>query len=463
MASKKSLSGKATAPFEVREVADDTRKGRGVFATRDFKFGDVIMMEKDAVLAQEQYVDPPLPFLVCEHCLSYVGSIEMQLEIMASDLEVDPIAPEWFETFKTMGPKLPAYKSCEDCGAAFCEEKCFDTAQALYHRRLCPRLLNPVDTDECRALQKFWELDSQTPNLKLAFAAKFCAMLLHEMETNKLGLAEARTNVVGRWHTMPYSLQHILQQRASNMGIKDDELVSYLSSPVSEAEQTEAKLFSAHVLDEARYLLLLTMAKDFPSHVGEALFSADSFDRLLGVVHLNNVEVQIFSPIHRFLKDCMSKDRHQAEPLLSLVSQVASRYGGDLPVCKGGALFKNYAMANHSCSFNVVPRRSLEEEMFLPDQCATTCFVASTAVKKGSELCLPYIDPRGKNRAQRQRELWQKYAFLCQCPSCSCSNPACVSLDGKGASFKCARCKKVTYCSSTCQKADWKSHRTCCQ
>jgi hypothetical protein len=91
MASKKTILAKSPTPFEVREVSDDKRKGRGVFSTRDFKFGDVIMTEKDAVLAQENYADPPLPFLVCEHCLAYVGSLELQLEIMASDLEVEPI------------------------------------------------------------------------------------------------------------------------------------------------------------------------------------------------------------------------------------------------------------------------------------------------------------------------------------------------------------------------------------
>jgi hypothetical protein len=32
----------------------------------------------------------------------------------------------------------------------------------MYHRRLCPKLLNPVESDECHALQKFWELDAQT-------------------------------------------------------------------------------------------------------------------------------------------------------------------------------------------------------------------------------------------------------------------------------------------------------------
>jgi hypothetical protein len=178
-------------------------------------------------------------------------------------------------------------------------------------------------------------------------------MIMHEVETNKLELADARTKVVGRWHTMPYSLQHVLQQRANNKTIGDDRLCSHLSSPVSELEQEAAKQFSTAVLMEPRDLLSRALSMDFPSHILADLLSLDSFDTLLGVVHLNNVEVQIFSPIHRFLKDCLSKDRHQADPLLTLVSQVASRYGGDVPVCKGSALFRNYAMANHSCNFNV--------------------------------------------------------------------------------------------------------------
>lgn len=77
-------------PFVVKQ-ASDAKNGRGVFATQNFKLGDVILFEKIAFLAQERPVDPPLPFLVCEHCLRYIGSVETQLELMASDLETEPI------------------------------------------------------------------------------------------------------------------------------------------------------------------------------------------------------------------------------------------------------------------------------------------------------------------------------------------------------------------------------------
>ena len=40
----------------------------------------------------------------------------------------------------------------------------------------------------------------------------------------------------------------------------------------------------------------------------------------------------------------------------------------------------------------------------------------------------------------------------------ACENPGC-SADG---SKRCAGCKQVSYCSSTCQKQDWKSHKSAC-
>lgn len=287
-------------------------------------------------------------------------------------------------------------------------------------------------------------------------------MILHEIESKGIDLAQARENVVGRWCCMPYSVQSSLQRRVIDQEIPDNIVESVLSQEITEQEKENAKTFAKSVLSPALSLLQQALApQQNPST--EDLLSLQSFDTLLGIVHLNNVEVQVFSPLHRFLRDLETFQTPQADrnTIESLIRLLIVKYG-DIPVCNGSGLFFHYAMANHSCSFNAVPRRTREEEVFEKDQCAATLFVAAQPIKKGSEITLPYISTRGKRRVDRQKELWKKYAFLCKCPSCCCFNPACTAVEGTGAALRCARCKKATYCSSACQKEHWKHHKQTC-
>lgn len=38
----------------------------------------------------------------------------------------------------------------------------------------------------------------------------------------------------------------------------------------------------------------------------------------------------------------------------------------------------------------------------------------------------------------------------------------CICICKKPAHLKCSRCRCVSYCSSECQKSDWKAHKPCC-
>lgn len=43
------------------------------------------------------------------------------------------------------------------------------------------------------------------------------------------------------------------------------------------------------------------------------------------------------------------------------------------------------------------------------------------------------------------------------------ADPAPCNVCGKPGTFECSRCRKVVYCSSECQRADWKDHRVACK
>lgn len=166
--------------------------------------------------------------------------------------------------------------------------------------------------------------------------------------------------IVSHWHTMPYSLQATLRERARDPSVSDHELVAFLSRPKTDGEVDSATMFFDSALEPARSKLVVGLSKIFAPAQLDVLLSRESFDTILGVVHLNNVEVQIFSPLHRFLTSCLAiRQPHKVDALTSLLSRISQRYGGELPVCKGSALFHKYAMANHSCSFNMYVSLSL--------------------------------------------------------------------------------------------------------
>ncbi|KZT01986.1 SET domain-containing protein [Laetiporus sulphureus 93-53] len=90
---------------------------------------------------------------------------------------------------------------------------------------------------------------------------------------------------------------------------------------------------------------------------------------------------------------------------------------GALPGYDGAcaAIYIDVSRINHSCTPNVISRWDL--------LAFTMEIRALTPIRKGEEITMSYMDKTAP-RADRQKELKEKYDFICRCPSCSLTGAA---------------------------------------
>lgn len=105
------------------------------------------------------------------------------------------------------------------------------------------------------------------------------------------------------------------------------------------------------------------------------------------------ISLQLFDRISILLAEAL---RHALEESLE-----------DSPNCEGTGFYPVQSCANHSCQPNAAVHCETSNECIL---------VARTAIKKGEEVCISYID-EDQSLRERQHDL-QDYGFACQCSRC---------------------------------------------
>ncbi|KAL5006145.1 hypothetical protein ScPMuIL_017303 [Solemya velum] len=136
----------------------------------------------------------------------------------------------------------------------------------------------------------------------------------------------------------------------------------------------------------------------------------------------------------------------------------------DIPEATFAGMFPAHACLNHSCVNNVV---------VVNDKVGGRPGVNVMAVKDiraGDEIMTNYIDTKMPRRERRAR-LLVSYNFWCKCLRCQfegdgadvCTN--CEKEAEKNKKFPaCGRCRQAWYCSSRCQKDNWKrGHKEICR
>lgn len=125
----------------------------------------------------------------------------------------------------------------------------------------------------------------------------------------------------------------------------------------------------------------------------------------------------------------------------------------------GYHLFGLFSFINHSCAPNSIIIQ-LENMQFK--------LVALTDIKAGEEITVDYL---GLVFEERQKQLQDRYNFICSCGHCNkpifrakflLKNNVCWNCNSKKPKFRCSKCKVSGYCSIECQKTNWKIHKTAC-
>jgi len=361
-------------PFLVRE----TKIGRGLFATRSFKQGDILF--KELPLSCIPDIDNR-SHSMCWHCLRSLEETEFgfaskEMEDTASVL--DPAQLEGLKAEISQLLEIPPLKVCHDAqGNHYCSESCLNDARASYQR-----ILQQLDksSQELRML-----LPTQMAEINVAEAEKEGqTVMLKELST-----IEMMTRLLATLHELPYEMEHL------------NRLVYVELQPQP-------------LLLEHQQLQLQALRKLFPKFA-DSLLTEQGYLKVKGIVELNT-----FSTETHALRINFGETAAPAEDIPDDADEESAKQLGlhilmreDVQI-KGHALFRLGSLMNHSCEPNV--------GMSQPALTSKASWVALRDISIGEELVDSYValeEGATHDRDLRRQLLFTNYHFWCNCTLCA--------------------------------------------
>eukprot|EP00743_Colponemidia_sp_Colp-15_P005501 GILK01005916.1.p1 GENE.GILK01005916.1~~GILK01005916.1.p1 ORF type:complete len:457 (-),score=81.57 GILK01005916.1:92-1462(-) len=417
-----------TQEFPVSVKFIDPVKGKGVFVHQAFQEDDVILTERP--MAAMQHLENQKESLCCFNCFRFLGSFETQLRHYLQGRAIFTTLPGVTETESHLSDIFPCPQKCD---AVFCSQACFEDAFADYHNLTCTKSL-PWN----HPLVEFKTLCHETNEIFL-LGAKVYAKIINEFERNGHDMEKAMA---------PYKVFHS-QLWWEVVQVPDD-------VPATEVITFQRSL--KHLISQAFDLLKESMWQ--PSY--DALFDFIFFSRLIGAFEMNNVSVEIPSPLNEYIKRIKSlplaeREAHlkALEPLLLIArrmkeekeneaenedeedeeeeaqddhtdeasdGEVTETAQGEnntdeeevedpdctlFPIMEGTGLYMMVGAMNHSCKPNTYVDYKSDCTLHLR---------AVRALEPEEELCISYIDQDDTITA-RHKDL-REYGFQCRCSKC---------------------------------------------
>jgi hypothetical protein len=272
-------------PDDLKLGSIDESKGRGLCAMRAFSAGEIVLADRKLVGIQT--VDSRPYVCVCQFCFGFLGTVELQLNLLAEQVSPSALA--------TATPKdrmklpnlegspttlLPIIRCQNGCGELYCSEICRARSWASGHCKLC---IGKIDDNE-HPLVQFKIHSMENNEVFLQVAAVICHIIC-EAETG-VGLETALLRfpfVRGLWWD-------IVRQRNTNTKLDDPE---------------DLKADILRMTTES--LALLTAALQ-PTPQFASLFEYDFFSSVIGMFEYNQLGIVMESPAARYYRSLFSFD-----------------------------------------------------------------------------------------------------------------------------------------------------------
>ncbi|XP_045614818.2 histone-lysine N-trimethyltransferase SMYD5 isoform X1 [Procambarus clarkii] len=387
------------AGVEVRVIGDPV--GKGLFATRNFKSGEVIFEERPLVSCQFLW-NAAYGYLACDYCMRPLETAEENACRLAQNSQLTLPYPECCDT------KKDALVECPYCDASYCSRECRDSAWNQYHDTLCLRSFMPDRSHPLVMLQeawKWWGLQPDTYHCQGSASQK-----------------KIRSSEVEQMHYPPETACIMLLARiiATVRQAADKEgatalFMQFCHRTVNEEEEIAHKLLGVEFQDQLEALRLM-MEKGLGAPEVQHWLTPEGFRSLVALVGTNGQGIGT-SPLSRWVRNCdaleiTASEREKLDQAVDeLYVQLEKEAGGFLNN-EGSGLYPLQSSCNHSC-----------------DPCAMPTFpynnfhLVMTAVKDitaGDEICVSYLDECNLNRSRHSRIaiLRENYLFTCRCPKC---------------------------------------------
>jgi tetratricopeptide (TPR) repeat protein len=344
----------------IRVEYQDFLTGKSVFATKDFKFGEVIFVEEP--LVSKRCIDDR-KIKSCENCmrtfLSPQEAFPFEMKFIGDDYDwvSDPII-------------------CKHCNREhYCSRKCCDLGWNKFHGVLC-------QGKDGKAMDQLDSLCRSMGRTNPLLIAKMFALVAQETKkyTNDPFKFEKAFQLFGRFTQNPEP--HEKDEEA--LGLIKSQITSVFKDPIFE------KFMNINMYRSFNGLILRNASTVTP---------ISDFHIYLEKKNLDNSDVSLM------FKLLMP---HIRGIITGVEDLLRCEYMNNLCVM-GTAPFTIHNSMNHNCSPNTTGMSNKRDH--------TISVVAIKDIKKGDELSLSYIDET-QDVIVRNKLLMDQYLFECNCERC---------------------------------------------
>ncbi|PSN44796.1 SET and MYND domain-containing protein 5 [Blattella germanica] len=358
---------------EVRVIGEP--KGKGLFAVKPFKAGEVIFEERPLVCCQFAW-NYAYGYLACDFCLRPLESAEENVRRLTRKKDLILPYPHCCPTNKE------THTDCPSCGVQYCNTSCKDQAWNQYHRTLCLRSHLHNANHPLEQLNEAWKHMHYPPE-------SASIMLLARM----VATVQQAEDPAGAMHLF----------------------LQFCHRTVNEEEEIAHKLLGEQFSGQLQLLREL-MAQALYSDSVQEWFMPDGFRSLVALVGTNAQGVGT-SPFSEWVKkvtelELPTDEKQKLDSFIDkLYEDLDDELGGFLNT-EGSALYPLQSACNHSCEPNAMP--TFPHSNFQLTMCAIK------DIAPGEEIYISYLDECAleRSRHSRLKILRENYLFTCHCTKC---------------------------------------------
>ncbi|XP_061691658.1 histone-lysine N-trimethyltransferase SMYD5 isoform X1 [Syngnathoides biaculeatus] len=364
---------KVASGVEVRFI--DNVKGKGLFAKRSIKKGEVIFIERPLVSAQFLW-NALYQYKACEYCLRALETAEENAQRLAGN-------PAFSLPYPELCPVRPQlHQVCPQCQVTYCSAECRQAAADQYHRALC---LGPSHEDPHHPINKLkdaWRSMHYPPE------SSSIMLMARMVATVKQAKDKAH------WRKL---FSHFCSRTAN----EEDELAH--------------KLLGEKFRNQLTVLQSLFKEALYDDQLSQ-WFLPEGFRSLFALVGTNGQGIGT-SSLSQWVHACdalvlPAQQRAQLDSFIDQLYKDIERETGDFLNSEGSGLFLLQSSCNHSCIPNA--------EVSFPDNNFLLHLSALNDIDPGQEICISYLDccQRDRSRHSRHKILRENYMFICSCVKC---------------------------------------------
>ncbi|XP_076044541.1 SET and MYND domain containing, class 5 isoform X2 [Oratosquilla oratoria] len=373
MASLQDSTDSEDSGVEVRIIGEPI--GKGLFATKSFKEGEVIFEERPLVSCQFLW-NAAYGYLACDFCLRPLETADENARRLTQNPKLVLPYPECCDTRKE------SVIECPQCDASYCSQDCKDSAWNQYHKTLCLYSFTPEPSHPLVVLQEAWKHMHYPPETA-------CIMLLARI--------------------MSTVIQATDKEGATML------FMQFCHRTVNEEEEIAHKLLGEEFHGQLEMLRSI-MEKALGYEEVRHWLTSEGFRSLVALVGTNGQGIGT-SPLSRWVRNCdmldiSKEEKEKLDQFIDDVYEQLDKEAGGFLNNEGSGLYPLQSSCNHSCSPNAMPT--------FPYNNFQLVMTAVKDINVGEEICVSYLDECNlvRSRHSRIKMLRENYLFTCRCTKC---------------------------------------------